>query len=122
MAITELAELTEEVGKRLVNLVEIRTKVADAIKGSEEYKDELGKDIAGILRVAANDTKEGIRLKDGVVRMEQKPTKTLSKERLLELGVSADTIAAATVETLSDPFVRFRPISKKDKKKRQQED
>jgi len=55
MAVTEIGELTEEVGKRLVNLLNIRAGVSDAIKDSEVYKKELGKEIEGIVERAASD-------------------------------------------------------------------
>ncbi len=111
MSVTEIGELTGEVRKRLEDLVKIRAGVSDAIKDSEVYKDELGKEIKGIVERVANDPKEGIRIRagtGGLVRMEQKKTKTLSKEKLLELGVSADIIQQAIIETVGEPFMRIR--------------
>jgi len=111
MSVTEIGELTEEVGKRLTTLLDIRAGVSDAIKDSEKYRKELGKEIEGIVERAASDSKEGIRVRagtGGLVRMEQKKTKTLSKEKLLELGVLADVIKEATIETVGEPFMRIR--------------
>jgi len=113
-------EMVPEVRKRLEDLLKLRASTVDAIKGSEEYKDTLNEEIEGVLvrvkPVVVSGPFEGVDVESLwlTARLETKPTSTLSKEKLLELGVSADIIAKATIKTESKPFVSVRKMAKKN--------
>ena len=105
-----------KVTKKLIDLVRRRASIDAEIKEYEEVKKKISQELKDIL-VAAGEESVGVDV-DGVgftVGLQiRKGSEKVVREKLLELGVEAHIIAAATVkENDSEPFVTVREVKEK---------
>ena len=107
-----------KVTKKLIDLVRRRASIDAEIKEYEEAKKKISQELKDIL-VNAGTESVGVDV-DGVgftVGLQiRKGSEKVVKEKLLELGVEAHIIAAATVkEKDSEPFVTVREVKGRGK-------
>lgn len=104
-----------KVTKKLIDLVRRRASIDAEIKEYEEAKKGISAQLKDML-VMAGEESVGVDV-DGVgytVGLQvRKGSERVVREKLLELGVDASVIAAATVkEKDSEPFVSVREVKK----------